>query len=541
MALSEAQVSAVVDRIMQRLGDGTVPGTCGAMPAGGAGGPGGQNGGAPTSSRTGSTLPVAEVAARLRVGARGLPGGVRVDAHAVGRLAGEAALQAGVGTTGAFKTADEAVSAAGQAARQAETLPLSARYAMVEAMREASRTVNARISEWAVEESGLGRVEDKLKKNPLLYEKTPGPEILEPKVVTGDDGLTLIERAPYGVIAAITPTTNPTETIICNAIAMVSGANAVVVNAHPAAAQVSRFMVDVLGRAIVAAGGPPNLVSCVAEPTIESAQALMVHPGVRLLVVTGGPGVVKQAMQSGKKVIAAGPGNPPAVVDETADLERAARHIMLGASLDNNIVCIAEKEVVAVDAVADRLLQAFRALPVVVLDAGQVAALEKVVIAERPSDKAPHGALHRRFIGKNAGVILNEIGITVGPEVRLALADVGHDRNHPFVQMEMMMPVLPVVRTPDVGEAIRLAKQVEHGCGHTATMHSRNIEALSEMARTIDTSILVKNGPSYAGLGLDGEGYTSFTIASPTGEGLTTALNFTRERRCTLKDSFRIV
>jgi acyl-CoA reductase-like NAD-dependent aldehyde dehydrogenase len=431
------------------------------------------------------------------------------------------------------------VAAAAEAAREAAAMPLSRRYVVVEAMREACRVINAHISEWAVRESGLGRVEDKLKKNPLLYEKTPGPEILEPKVFTGDDGLTLCERAPFGVIASITPTTNPTETVICNAIAMVAGGNAVVFNAHPAAREVTNFTVDVLGRAIALAGGPRNLLTAVREPSIESAQALMSHPGVRLLVVTGGPGVVREAMGSGKKVIAAGPGNPPAVVDETADVERAARHIVNGATLDNNIVCIAEKEIVAVAAIADRLREALRAQPALELTPEQVAAVEQVIIAKRPGPGSPHGEIQRRFVGKNAAVILGEIGVTAGPELRLLFAEV--ERDHPFVQMELMMPVLGLVRVPDVEAAISFAREVEHGNHHTATMHSRNVESMSRMARVIDTSIFVKNGPSYAGCGLDGEGYTSFTIASPTGEGLTTAVHFTRERRCTLKDSFRIV
>jgi aldehyde dehydrogenase len=262
---------------------------------------------------------------------------------------------------------------------------------------------------------------------------------------------------------------------------------------------------------------------------------LMRHPGVRLLVVTGGPGVVKAAMGSGKKVIAAGPGNPPAVVDETADLDVAAAGIVEGASVDNNILCTAEKEIVAVDSIATPLLERLGRAGCLVLNDRQVKALEKVVLHQGS------GGVHanKDFVGKNAGLIARQIGVTAGDELRLLVADV--DEKHPFVQLELLMPVLPLVRVPDAATAIATAKRVEHGFCHTAVMYSRNIAHLHAMARTINTSIFVKNASNLAGLGLRGEGYTSFTIASPTGEGLTTVRNFTRERRCTLKEYFRIV
>jgi aldehyde dehydrogenase len=309
-----------------------------------------------------------------------------------------------------------------------------------------------------------------------------------------------------------------------------------VFNAHPYAARTSAYLVHLLNEAIAAAGGPEPMLTCVERPTIESANALMAHPGVRLVVVTGGPGVVKAAMASGKKVIAAGPGNPPAVVDETADLETAAAGIVEGASVDNNILCTAEKEIVAVDSIADQLLERLGRHGCLVLNDRQLKALEKVVLYP-----ASGGGVHanKDFVGKNAGLIARQIGVTAGDDLRLLVADV--DEKHPFVQLELLMPVLPLVRVGDAATAIATAKRVEHGFCHTAVMYSRDIANLHAMARTINTSIFVKNASNLAGLGLGGEGHTSFTIASPTGEGLTTVRNFTRERRCTLKEYFRIV
>jgi acyl-CoA reductase-like NAD-dependent aldehyde dehydrogenase len=439
------------------------------------------------------------------------------------------------GRRGVFADVDAAVTAARRAHEANEAASLGARRRWVEVMRETARKHVTQLAKFAVDETGYGRADDKLKKNLLCIDKTPGPEFLQPVAFSGDDGLTIMERASYGVIGSITPTTNPTETIINNGIGMVSGGNAVVFNAHPYAARTSAYLVHLFNEAIVAAGGPENLVSCVERPTIESASALMGHAGVRLVVVTGGPGVVKAAMASGKKVIAAGPGNPPAVVDETADLDVAAAGIVEGASVDNNIICTAEKEIVAVDAIATPLLERLGRAGCLVLNERQVRALEKVVLHQGSS--GVHS--NKDFVGKNAGFIARQIGVTAGDELRLLVADV--DEKHPFVQLELLMPVLPLMRVSDATEAIAAAKRVEHGFGHTAVMYSRNIAHLHAMARTINTSIFVKNASNLAGLGMGGEGYTSFTIASPTGEGLTTVRNFTRERRCTLKEYFRIV
>jgi aldehyde dehydrogenase len=439
------------------------------------------------------------------------------------------------GRRGVFPDVDAAVKAARRAHEANEAAPLEARKRWVEAMREAARKLVPALARYAVEETGYGRVDDKVKKNMLCVEKTPGTEALQPVAFSGDDGLTLTERASYGVIGSITPTTNPTETVINNGIGMVAGGNAVVFNAHPYAARTSAFLIDHFNDAIIAAGGPENLLTCIERPTIESAEALMRYPGVRLLVVTGGPGVVKAAMGSGKKVIAAGPGNPPAVVDETADLGAAATNLVLGASIDNNILCTAEKEIIAVGSIADALLERLGQTGCLVLNERQLRALEKVVLV---SGKTGVHA-NKDFIGKNAAVIARQIGVNAGDELRLLVADV--DEKHPFVQLEMLMPVLPLVRVADATEGIAMARRVEHGFCHTAVMYSRNIAHLHAMARTINTSIFVKNASNLAGLGYGGEGYTSFTIASPTGEGLTTVRNFTRERRCTLKEYFRIV
>jgi acyl-CoA reductase-like NAD-dependent aldehyde dehydrogenase len=439
---------------------------------------------------------------------------------------------------GIFDTIDEAVKAASIAFCQFDQLGLKKRNDIIASIRQSMREHGNSLARMAHEETALGRYEDKILKNQLVTEKTPGTEDLLSHTVTGDDGLTLTEPAPFGVIGAITPTTNPTSTIINNTIAMLAAGNAVVFNVHPNAKRCSCHNVALINKAIIAAGGPRNLITCVASPTVESAQALMKHSGVRLVVVTGGGGVVQAAMASGKRAICAGPGNPPVVVDETADIDKAARDIVFGASFDNNIICADEKECLVVSSVADKLIKAMTYNGAFLITKEQLPAIEKVVFKKTygPRQEAD---IDRSLIGKNAGAILQKAGIRCDDSIRLGICEVDHD--HPLLWTEQMMPIFPVTRVRDADEGIDFAMQLEHPRRHTFVMHSDNLSNLSRMARECNASIFVKNGPSQAGLGFKGEGPTSFTIASPTGEGMTTPKSFSRWRRCTLVGAFRIV
>lgn len=442
------------------------------------------------------------------------------------------------GQDGIFPSLDEAVAAARVAFQQLNQLPLEIRKHMVAHMRQAGREHAQVLAEIACSESGMGRVEDKVLKNILNADKTQGTEALEPVAWSGDGGLTLTEWAPYGLIGALTPSTNPTSTVICNAIAMVAAGNAVVFNAHPSTQNCSNRTVQVLNQAIRKAGGPGNLLTAVAQPTLETATALMHHKDIRLLTVTGGTPVVRAAMQSGKRAVCAGPGNPPVVVDETADIEQAGRDVVIGGSFDNNIVCTTEKETFAVAAICDDLINTMTRYGAVKINSWQFNRLWQAVTTKDRGPRQP-ADMNKAFIGKNASVLLAEIGISAGPEVRQIVVEV--EQNHPVVWSEQMMPIMPVVRVANADEGIDLAVAAEHGFRHTAVMHSKNLDNLSRMAREMDCSIFVKNGPCLAGLGYGGEGFCSFTIASPTGEGLTGPRSFSRLRRCTLVDSFRIV
>lgn len=439
---------------------------------------------------------------------------------------------------GVFAAADDAVAAATTAYSKWKSTSVEVKARCVEAMRAVSLKHAQEMADFAAAETGLGRAEDKLKKNQLVARKTPGLEDLEPRVMTGDRGLTLLERAPFGVICSITPTTNPVATIINNAISMVSAGNSVVFNPHPRAKKCSLRMMSLLNQAIVSAGGPADLLTSVAAPTLETSQALMVHPGVRVLVVTGGPGVVMQAMKSGKKTIAAGPGNPPVVVDETADLAQATRDIVAGHSFDNNVMCTCEKEVFVVESIYKQFMERLARQSVYVLNARQVDELTRVIF-QAGAVGSSKLVLNTDLVGQHASDIAKTIGLDLPREVRSLICEVPED--HPLVMKEQMMPVLPIVRVRDAGAGISQALKAEGERFHTAVMHSHDLHNLSVMARAVNANIFVKNGPNYAGLGFGGEGYTTMTIAGTTGEGCTTARSFTRERRCALIDHFHIV
>lgn len=441
---------------------------------------------------------------------------------------------------GVYDTIGEAVEASYAAQQKLSSFTVQRRREFIAALREAALAKAELLAEMTVEETGMGRVADKIIKNKLAAQLTPGTEDLRTEAYTGDKGLTLVEMAPFGIIGSITPVTNPVATIINNAIGMIAAGNSVVFCPHPGAKNTAQRTIEILNKAVISRGGPADLLCTIKEPGIKAVQELMSHPKVSLICATGGPDVVKAALSSGKKAIGAGAGNPPVVVDETADIEKAARDIVSGATFDNNLPCISEKSVIVVGQVADMLLNFMQKNGVFPLSGEQVSRLEKLVLVEK---RNVSGCVkyypEKQFVGKDAKVILGEIGIKVDDSIRGIMTEVSG--SHPFVLTELMMPIIPVVQVKNIAEAIALAVKVEDGNRHTAIMHSKNVDNMTSLARAIQTTVFVKNAPSYAGIGVGAEGYTTFTIAGPTGEGLTSARTFTRIRKCVLVDALSIV
>lgn len=451
--------------------------------------------------------------------------------------AGPVVTAPAAGDEGGWRFADaaRAVEAAAEAFTQFSAMTLEKRRELIEVVRRTARENARYLSELAHNETGYGHVEDKVIKNLLAADKTPGTEDLAPEAYSGDRGFTLVEHAPFGVIASIVPSTNPTATVINNTISMLAGGNTVVFCPHPAAKKSSQETVRLLHEALVSCGAPRGIICCPAEPTVENSQIVMKHPKVRLLAVTGGEAIVKVAMNSGKKAICAGPGNPPVIVDETAELDKAAKRTVDGASYENNILCVAEKEVFCVEQVFDRFLDGMQQNGAFLIRGGDIDKVLRTVLVEKNGKYTPS----RKFVGHDATFILEESGVSYTGKPRLIICETNAD--HPFVRTEMLMPVLACVRVPDVDAAIREAVRAEQGCWHSGIMHSTNVRSMTKAARALNTTIFVKNAPSYSGLGLNAEGHATLTIATPTGEGLTSARSFTRARRCVLHDDFRII
>ncbi len=443
------------------------------------------------------------------------------------------------GRFGIFTNVDEAARAAREAFEQLSERSIEDRKKIIAHIRRISIDNCVELGTMEMNETKIGRLVHKIEKLKTLGERSPGVEFLRSEVFSGDHGLAVIEHAPFGVIGAITPVTHSLPTITGNAVSMIAAGNAVVVNPHPSGKKVAAEGVRRFNEAIYRDLGIDNLICLIAEPTLETADQLFHHRQVNMICVTGGPAVARAALKSGKRAVVAGPGNPPVVVDETADLENAARCIIQGGAYDNNLLCIAEKEVFVVSSVFDKMMAAMEQAGAARLNASEVDALTKKAIVKVGEGEHKHDAPCKDFLGHDAADMARQIGKNVSDKVELLYGET--DEQNPFVPVEQMMPFVPFVRVKNFEEAVAKAKHYEHGFRHTSIIHSQNVKNMTRMGRVMDTTLYVKNGPCMAALGLGGEGYLSFSIAGPTGEGVTSPLTFTRERRCSLIDDLHVL
>lgn len=443
------------------------------------------------------------------------------------------------GRFGLFTDPNEAVAAAREAFEQLSRRTIEDRKRIIGHIRRIAIEQCVELGTMEMNETKIGRLPHKIEKLKTLGEQSPGVEFMRSEIFSGDHGLAVIEHAPFGVIAAITPVTHSLPTVTGNAVSMIAAGNTLVVNPHPSGRRVAAEGIRRYNEAIYRDLGIDNLISLVVEPTLETAAALFKHPAVNLICVTGGPGVARAAMAQPKRAIVAGPGNPPVVVDETADLDRAARCIIEGGAYDNNLLCVSEKQVFVVEKVFDAMMAAMERAGAVRLNAAEVDAFTQAAITTVGEGEHQHPAPHRDFLGQDAAKLAAGIGKTIPQNVELIFGET--DESNPFVPVEQMMPFLPFVRARNIDHAIEMAVRSEHGFRHTAIIHSHDVTNMTKMGKAVDTTLFVKNGTSMAGLGLGGEGYISFSIAGPTGEGITTPLTFTRERRCSMIDNLRIL
>jgi aldehyde dehydrogenase len=488
---------------------------------------------------------VSEVMSRLGAGpgpgrapASGANASPAADCGCNGQAAG-ASSSAGRGRFGVFADANEACLAAQESFLQLQKKGMAARR-QIETIVKTLADKNA--EEWGrieLEETKIGRLDHKIGKLKIIG-LVPGVDWLRPDGRSGDHGITLEEYTPFGVVGAVTPSTHSIPTLSGNIVNIVAAGNAVVFNAHPSASRCAALAVRTFNQAIYRETGIENIATIIESPTMESFAAMCKHEAVRLLLVTGGPGVVKAAMQTGKRAICAGPGNPPVYVDDTACMTRAAKAIVQGASFDNNLLCIGEKEVFALENIADKLMAEMEKHGAVRLTAGQLEALTKAAFTfkEGQGGGCAHAAVNRDFIGKDPAVLARAAGVNIPAGTQLLFAET--EAAHPFVVEEQMMPFLPIVRVKSLEEGVSRSLEAEHGYKHTSIIHSHDVEAMTAMGRALDTTLFIKNGPCMAGLGLGGEGYLSYSIATPTGEGVTNPKTFCRVRRCVMVDNLRI-
>ncbi|MDH5105186.1 aldehyde dehydrogenase EutE [Lentilactobacillus diolivorans] len=443
---------------------------------------------------------------------------------------------AGALGNGIFETVDEAIAAAKQAEEIYVDKPMAFRKKVIKAIKDGFGPHIDEIAKAIYDETGMGTVDAKVVKLKNALYNTPGPEVLEPDVETGDGGMVMYEYTPFGVIGAVGPSTNPAETVINNAIMMLSGGNAMYFGAHPGAKNITRWMIEHLNEYVYKATGIRNLVVSIATPSIESVQQMMHHPDIDMLSITGGPAVVHQAMISGKKAVAAGAGNPPAMVDATANLDLAAHDIIKSCGFDNNILCTAEKEVIVDQSVKDALIAKMQEKGAFLIkDPAVVDKIAKMTIGD-------NGAPSRKFVGKAATYILDEAGVKYTGKPTVVIFEAKKD--HPLVTTEMLMPLLPIVSCPDFESILKTAVEVEGGNHHTASIHSESIRNINRAGHRMNTSIFVVNGPTFVATGVGDNGYWSgaaaLTIATPTGEGTTTTKTFTRRRRFNSPEGFSL-
>ncbi len=478
---------------------------------------------------------VAEVMRRLD--GRAAVGGAHAGAGSVGHD-GSAAHQVDLpnGRYGIFSRVDDAVIAATDAQRKLLKLSMDDRDAIVKLIKSIAKENAETWGKLELDETKVGRLDHKIEKLKIL-ELVPGVEFLRTNALSGSNGVCLEEFAPFGIIGIITPVTHSIPTLSANAINMIAAGNGIVCNPHPNGTRCAAIATHTYNKAIAARYGIEHLITIIVPPTLETAADIFAHHGISLTVVTGGPAVARAALAAKKRAIVAGPGNPPVVVDETACLSNAATSIVKGAAFDNNLLCIAEKQVFCVESVFDKLMAKMEQSGGFILNAGQIEALTRQAFVTDPKDGKLH--VNKAFVGKDAAVLAKAAGVSIPPTVQLLIGETSAD--HPFVQHEQMMPFVPFVRVANAQQAIEMALESEHGYRHTAMIHSRNLETITDFGRRAGTTLFVVNGASPAGLGLGGQGYLSYSVATPTGEGITSPMTFTRYRRIMLTGGLRMI
>lgn len=372
------------------------------------------------------------------------------------------------------------------------------------------------LAKMAVEETKRGVVEDKTTKNmyaseniwnSLRHEKTVG-------VIEEDKELGLTKIAePKGVIAGVTPVTNPTSTVIFKAMLALKTRNTIIFGFHPQAQKCCVETGKIIQAAAVAAGAPRDAIQWIEEPSLDATTDLMNNPGVQTILATGGPGMVKAAYSSGKPAIGVGPGNGPSYIEKTANIDRAVYDIVLSKNFDNGMVCASENSVVVDDEIYDQVKEEFKKWSCYFLNKEEIKKFEERFIDPR------RGTVAGPVAGKSAYEIAKLCGVDVPKETKVIVAEYkGVGRKFPL-SAEKLSPVFTLYRAKDHDDAFRICSELLDygGRGHTAGIHSSDQKVIKEFSMKMDACRILVNSP--AALGGIGDLYNNMLPSLTLGTG----------------------
>jgi len=369
--------------------------------------------------------------------------------------------------------------------------------AVVDAMAAAAREHAEAFARHAVEETGYGVVDDKVQKNMFSADRVY--RFIRPMktvgVVARHEDTKVIEIAePFGVVAAVVPSTNPTSTAIYKILIAIKARCAIVLSPHPSAVGCITRVADVMNEAALRAGAPNGAINRMTTVTLEGTQELMKHRDVAVILATGGMGLVRAAYSAGKPAYGVGPGNAPAFIERTADVKKAVHDVVTGKTFDNGVLCSSENSVVVDEPIADAVKREFEAQGGYFLSAAEMDALARLLVSPQ---RLPNPAL----VGKAATIIAEKCGISVPSGTRVLLAPLeGVGRDYPL-SIEKLCPVLSYYVVKDWREGCERCKQILRygGMGHTMSIHSQNEQVILEFGLKKPAFRIVVNTPTTHG------------------------------------------
>jgi acyl-CoA reductase-like NAD-dependent aldehyde dehydrogenase len=368
---------------------------------------------------------------------------------------------------------------------------------ITEAMCKAGVAAEKSLAELAVEETGIGKVEDKIVKNhfgtQVVYDYMKDKKSVG--IIEERDGVLYIAE-PFGVIAAVTPTTNPTSTTMFKSLIALKGRNVIIFAFHPRSQKCSAAAARIMLDAAVSAGAPGDCIQWIKEPSVEATSALMKHPGVSMIIATGGGAMVKAAYSSGHPALGVGPGNVPVYVEKTANLSMAVNNIIASKTFDNGTICSSDQSVIFDDKdIADKALKLFKERGAYICNEEEKARLEAVMF-----DKEK-GVPSMAIVGKSPQFIAKLAGFTVPAAAKMLMVPLKTVGPEDYMSHEKLSPVIGYMVVNGKGEAISTAcRQLEFGgAGHSADIFTENEEIMKEYALKVPANRVVWNQPSVHG------------------------------------------